>query len=65
MQIWVILVNGNISKDGYFVEAELDVARELLKSYQHNYKAVLKAILPYNTDTADCQRPYPESSCGC
>lgn len=61
--IWVILVDGNISRDGYFIDTELDIARERMRSYEPNYKTQLKRIKRYGIIQDNCcQQNNP---CGC
>jgi hypothetical protein len=48
--IYLILVNGNISSDGYFEEEELEEAKRIKKKYELYYDAELKRIKKYRTD---------------
>ena len=45
--IYVILVNGNISSDGYFEEAALPEAKRIAKKYESNYTTEVKKIKSY------------------
>ena len=42
--IYVILVNGNISKDGYFTEENKSEAERIAKKYEADYTVSLKKI---------------------
>lgn len=42
--IFVILVNGNISSDGYFEEAEEAEAKRISKRYEDNYTVKVQKI---------------------
>ena len=48
--IYVILVDGAISRDGFFPEEELEEAQRVLKRYQKNYKASIKRVKQYQRD---------------
>lgn len=48
MDLWILLVNGKPSKDGYFTEEELDIAEDIKKSYSTHYDAKLVRIRPWS-----------------
>jgi hypothetical protein len=48
--IYVILVNGNISKDGWFDYTELAEARRVSKKYEKHYTVEIKRIIAYVKD---------------
>lgn len=52
--IWVILVDDKISKDGFFTEAELDQAKNVMLKYKDSYKTELKKIFPFGSDSTSC-----------
>lgn len=47
--VYVILVDGNISKEGYFEEEDKPEAERQLKKYTKNYQATLKRIRSFRT----------------
>lgn len=48
--IYIILVNGNISSDGWFEEADLAECKRVAERYKANYTVQIKKIRNYTID---------------
>lgn len=48
--VYVILVNGDVSRDGFFPEEEVSEARRVAKKYEKNYNVEVKRVKRYSKD---------------